>query len=92
MGLVFIPLQVSAFATLSPAMHTDGSSLLNLFRSLGASAEISMMTVLLARNIQTSHAELGAHVTAATGHILDFSTVDRFQARATPRWCCSMPR
>jgi DHA2 family multidrug resistance protein len=80
MGLVFIPLQVSAFATLSPAMRTDGSSLLNLFRSMGASAGISMMTVLLARNIQTSHAELGAHVTAATGHILDFSTVDRFQA------------
>ena len=80
MGLVFIPLQVSAFATLSPAMRTDGSSLLNLFRSLGASAGISLMTVLLARNIQTSHADLGAHVTAATGHILDFSTVDRFQA------------
>lgn len=80
MGLVFIPLQVSAFATLSPAMRTDGSSLLNLFRSLGASAGISLMTVLLARNIQTSHADLGAHVTAATGTILDFSTVDRFQA------------
>ncbi len=80
MGLVFIPLQVSAFATLSPAMRTDGSSLLNLFRSLGASAGISLMTVLLARNIQTSHADLSAHVTAATGHILDFSTVDRFQA------------
>ncbi len=80
MGLVFIPLQVSAFATLSPAMRTDGSSLLNLFRSLGASAGISLMTVLLARNIQTSHADLGAHVTAATGSILDFSTVDRFQA------------
>lgn len=80
MGLVFIPLQVSAFATLSPALRTDGSSLLNLFRSLGASAGISWMTVLLARNIQTSHADLGSHVTAATGSIVDFSTIDRFQA------------
>lgn len=80
MGLVFIPLQVSAFATLSPAMRTDGSSLLNLFRSLGASAGISWMTVLLARNIQTSHADLGSHVTAATGSVVDFSTIDRFQA------------
>ncbi len=80
MGLVFIPLQVSAFATLSPARRTDGSSLLNLFRSLGASAGISWMTVLLARNIQTSHADLGSHVTAATGSVVDFSTIDRFQA------------
>lgn len=80
MGLVFIPLQVSAFATLDPRLRTDGSSLLNLFRSLGASAGISLMTVLLAHNVQTSHADLAQHVTAATGSIVDFSTVDRFQA------------
>ena len=80
MGLVFIPLQVSAFATLSPALRTDGSSLLNLFRSLGASAGIAWMTVLLARNIQTAHEDLGGNITAATGSIIDFSTVDRYQA------------
>ncbi|MFN3862880.1 MAG: MDR family MFS transporter [Erythrobacter sp.] len=79
MGLVFIPLQVSAFATLSPRLRTDGSSLLNLLRSLGASAGISWMTVLLARNIQTSHADLGANITAATGSLVDVSTIDRFQ-------------
>jgi DHA2 family multidrug resistance protein len=79
MGLVFIPLQASAFATLSPTLRTDGSSLLNLFRSLGASAGISWMTVLLARNIQTAHADLGSHVTAATTSIIDFSATDRFQ-------------
>ena len=80
LGLVFIPLQVSAFATLRPTLRTDGSSLLNLTRSLGASAGISWMTVLLARNIQTAHAELGSNVTAATGSIVDFSTTDRFQS------------
>ncbi len=80
MGLVFIPLQVSAFATLSPALRTDGSSLLNLFRSLGASAGIAWMTVLLARNIQTSHADLATHVTGANGSTIDVSTMDRFQA------------
>jgi DHA2 family multidrug resistance protein len=80
MGLVFIPLQVSAFATLKPALRTDGSSLLNLMRSLGASAGISWMTVLLARNIQTAHADLGTHVTAATGSLVDVSTIDRYQA------------
>jgi DHA2 family multidrug resistance protein len=80
MGLVFIPLQVSAFATLSPALRTDGSSLLNLFRSLGASTGIAWMTVLLARTIQTSHADLATHVTAASGSTVDVSTIDRFQA------------
>ncbi|WP_027442198.1 MDR family MFS transporter [Erythrobacter cryptus] len=80
MGLVFIPLQVSAFATLSPTLRTDGSSLLNLFRSLGASAGIAWMTVLLARNLQVAHGDLASHVTAGTGSIIDFSTTDRFQA------------
>nr|WP_157058361.1 DHA2 family efflux MFS transporter permease subunit [Altererythrobacter epoxidivorans] len=80
MGLVFIPLQVSAFATLKPHLRTDGSSLLNLMRSIGASIGISIMTALLGQNIQTSHEELAGHVTAATGGFIDFSTIDRFQA------------
>lgn len=80
MGLALIPLQVSAFATINFRLRTDGSNLLNLFRSLSATAGISLITVLQARNIQNSHAALSAHVTAATGTILDFSTVDRFQA------------
>ena len=78
-GLVFIPLNVSAFATLPPQLRTDGSSLLNLMRSLGASAGISLMTVLLARNIQTSHSDLAGHVTAGAVNSIDVSTVDRFQ-------------
>src|SRR3546814_17581831 len=66
MGLVFIPLQVSGFATLPPYLRTEGSSLFNLARSLGASAGISLMVVLLGRNIQTSHGDLASHVTAAS--------------------------
>lgn len=78
-GLVFIPLNVSAFATLPARLRTDGSSLLNLLRSLGASAGISLMTVLLARNIQTNHSELAGEVTSSTINSIDVSTVDRFQ-------------
>jgi DHA2 family multidrug resistance protein len=63
MGLVFMPLNALAFATLDGRYRTDGSSLLNLFRSIGQSAGISMVTVMLARNIQTSHADLSQHVT-----------------------------
>lgn len=80
MGLVFIPLQVSAFATLPTHLRTDGSSLLNLLRSLGASIGIALTTALLGTNIQTMHEILGSHVTAATGDFMDYSTIDRFQA------------
>ncbi len=80
MGLVFIPLNVTAFSTLEPRLRTDGASLLNLVRSLGASVGISVTTILLARNIQISHEELGSHVTAQSLGSLDLSAVDRFQA------------
>ncbi|MCC2978591.1 DHA2 family efflux MFS transporter permease subunit [Sphingomonas sp. IC4-52] len=66
MGLVFMPLNALAFATLDGRYRTDGSSLLNLFRSIGQSAGISMVTVLLARNTQISHADLAQHVTRNT--------------------------
>ncbi len=80
MGLVFIPLNVSAFATLKAQLRTDGSSLLNLFRSVGASAGISLMSVMLARNLQTSHSNLGSHISSNTSSIIDVTTIDRFQA------------
>lgn len=80
MGLVFIPLNATAFATLAAPLRTDGSSLLNLFRSIGASVGISIVSALLARNLQVSHAELGAHVTASATDLGDFSSLDRFQS------------
>ena len=80
MGLVFIPLNASAFATLPPVLRTDGSSLLNLSRSIGSSVGISIVTSLLARNLQVSHSDLAAHVTASFTSVLDFSSIDRFQS------------
>jgi DHA2 family multidrug resistance protein len=79
-GFVFIPLQTTAFATLAPRLRTDGSSLLNLFRSVGSSIGISVATVELARNIQVSHSDLVSHVTSASIDALDVSTVDRYQS------------
>ena len=83
MGLCFIPLNAVAFATLPPALRTEGSSLLNLFRSLGASVGISVTTALLARNLQQSHSDLSAHVTASVTDLVDFSSLDRFQQLGT---------
>lgn len=83
LGLLFMPLNSSAFASLPQSLRTDGSSLLNLSRSMGASLGIAITTGLLGRNWQASHADLGSHVTASMTSVLDFSTLDRFQQMGT---------
>jgi DHA2 family multidrug resistance protein len=62
LGLVFIPLQVVAFATLPVALRTDGASLFSLFRNIGAAIGISVTSDMLAHNAQSLHAEIGAYV------------------------------
>lgn len=66
LGLVFMPLNGMAFATLPPHYRTEGSSLMNLMRNIGASVGISLVTALLARNIQTSHSDIASNVTPGT--------------------------
>lgn len=82
LGLVFMPLNQMAFATLPPHYRTEGSSLMNLMRNIGASVGISAVTALLARNIQTSHADLAQHVTPDMVAGYDISMVQRFGAAA----------
>jgi len=65
MGLVFMPLNNMAFQTLAPQFRTEGSSLLNLARNVGASVGISIVTTVLARELQINHADLGTHLTTA---------------------------
>jgi MFS transporter, DHA2 family, multidrug resistance protein len=78
-GLVFVPINAGAFATIPPELRTDGSSLTNLSRSVGASIGISLVTTIFARSQQTSHADLGGHLTGSATRLIDFSTVDRYQ-------------
>jgi DHA2 family multidrug resistance protein len=63
MGLVFMPLNGIAFATLPPHQRTEGASLMNLSRSIGASVGISIVTTILARSTQGSHAALAENIT-----------------------------
>lgn len=63
LGLIFVPLQALAFGTIETKFRTTAASLLNLARNLGGSIGISLVTTLLARNIQTSHADLAGGVT-----------------------------
>jgi DHA2 family multidrug resistance protein len=63
LGLVFTPLQMLAFATLDPALRTEGASLFSLFRNIGAAVGVSVVTTMLARNGQVLHESIGADVT-----------------------------
>jgi MFS transporter, DHA2 family, multidrug resistance protein len=80
MGMTFMPLNLMAFSTVPPQFRTDGSSLLNLSRSMGASAGIAVIVALLSRNIQTSHADIAGNVTSMTLPAVDPSSLDRFGA------------
>ncbi len=56
MGMVFVPLSTVAFATLDPHQRTDAASLFSLVRNLGSSIGLSIVTVVLTRNVLIYHA------------------------------------
>ncbi len=58
MGLVFVPMNMVAFATLSPQLRTDGAGLSNLMRNIGSAVGVSVTTTVLANSIQAIHSQL----------------------------------
>jgi DHA2 family multidrug resistance protein len=63
MGLVFIPLNTIAFATLPADLRTDAAGFFQLLRNLGGSIGVSMSVGVLARQMQVSHADIGGALT-----------------------------
>jgi DHA2 family multidrug resistance protein len=61
MGLVFVPMNMMAFATLSPHLRTDGAGLTNLMRNIGSAIGVSLTSSILASSVQTIHAQLSSH-------------------------------
>ena len=60
MGLIFTPLQLVAFATMTGTLRPDGTSLMNLIRNVGSAIGISITTTFLSNSMQAIHAELTA--------------------------------
>jgi DHA2 family multidrug resistance protein len=58
MGLVFVPMNMVAFATLSPQLRTDGAGLTNLMRNIGSAIGVSLTSTILTNSVQTIHAQL----------------------------------
>jgi DHA2 family multidrug resistance protein len=77
LGLVVLPLNLLALATLPAVLRTEAASLYSLARSIGGSVAISVMTALIASNTQTSHADLGTHVTTTSAPFLTVGLLER---------------
>jgi DHA2 family multidrug resistance protein len=58
MGLVFVPMNMVAFATLAPRLRTDGAGLTNLSRNIGSAVGVSITTTVLASSVQSIHSQL----------------------------------
>jgi DHA2 family multidrug resistance protein len=61
MGLVFVPMNMVAFATLTPQLRTDGAGLTNLMRNIGSAIGVSVTSTILASSVQTIHAQLSGY-------------------------------
>jgi MFS transporter, DHA2 family, multidrug resistance protein len=61
-GLLFVPLSVTAFATLTPALRSEGTAVYTLVRNLGSSVGISMMQALDTQQTSVAHADMAAQV------------------------------
>jgi DHA2 family multidrug resistance protein len=83
LGLIFVPLQTLAFATLPARDRTTGAALLNLARNVGGSVGISVVSFQLARMTQVSHADLVSHITDSKIPTLDPNVLATFGNQAT---------
>jgi DHA2 family multidrug resistance protein len=61
-GCVFLPLNLMAFGTIDPRFRTQGAALYSLARSLSGSIAISLMSSLIARQMQISHSDLAGYI------------------------------
>jgi len=58
MGFVFVPMNLTAFATLPGYLRTDGSALTNLVRNIGSAVGVSVTTSVLSSSAQVMHSQL----------------------------------
>jgi DHA2 family multidrug resistance protein len=62
-GLVFNPLSVIAYTTLSAQMRGEGTALQSLSRNIGSAIGISITSFMLTRSVQVNHADIAATIT-----------------------------
>jgi MFS transporter, DHA2 family, multidrug resistance protein len=62
-GLVFNPMSVMAYTTLSAQLRGEGTALQSLARNIGSAIGISVTSFTLTRGVQATHADISAGIT-----------------------------
>jgi DHA2 family multidrug resistance protein len=62
MACLFIPINVTAYATLARELTNQAAGLMNLFRNIGGSVGIAILSTILARRTQFHQGQLTAHI------------------------------
>jgi DHA2 family multidrug resistance protein len=83
MGLVFVPMNLVAFATLGPQFRTDGAGLTNLMRNIGSAFGVSITTTVLSSSVQTIHSQL-SHYAAPFNRALGVNADSMFMNPLIP--------
>lgn len=82
LGFVVMPINLVAIMGLSPELRTEAAAIYNLSRNMGGSIAISITTALVASNVQTSHADLGANLTSVTLPFIEGGIIERMGLQA----------
>jgi DHA2 family multidrug resistance protein len=83
MGLVFNPLSVMAYTTLTPQLRGEATAMQSLSRNIGSAIGVSVTSFTLTRGVQRTHADIAGGITPfdrnlqmgdPVSHILDPAT------------------
>jgi DHA2 family multidrug resistance protein len=75
LGLVFVPLNTLAFATIAPRLRVDATAFFSLVRNVGQGVGISLVTAVLTQMIAVNTSELAERVTLNSSAIRDLPGV-----------------
>jgi MFS transporter, DHA2 family, multidrug resistance protein len=89
MGLVFSPLNLTAFATLSGEMRNSATSLMNLVRNVASAIGVSVTTVVLSNSVQAMHNQLAAQINPFN-RALQLNAISLFGNYALPTGAASL--
>jgi DHA2 family multidrug resistance protein len=70
MAFLFVPINTTAFSSVKPEKLGYATGLMNLFRNIGGSAGIAMITTIMARRQQFHQEVLVSHLTPLDGGVL----------------------
>jgi DHA2 family multidrug resistance protein len=75
LGLIFVPLNTLAFATIAPRLRVDATAFFSLVRNVGQGVGISLVTTVLAHMAQVNTAELATRISLENSAVRDFPGV-----------------